>query len=233
MGQEQSKDLSLREKALAFWRVALFKPVLTAAIICFSFIVALLEGLGLSFIIPVIEVIQSPGDPAAEAEGATATFLSVYQFLGIPFSLGTIILGLALVMTIRYTTSFIVDWFRVALEKYYVRYLQRTAFNYALDAQVGYFDKHGSDDILNAIVTQAEYAGKVIRDFIYVFNHGLLALMYLGIAFYLAPMLTILAIVVLGGLTFLVRFVLEPGYTVGDRVAEANEQIQQSAQAGT
>lgn len=228
-----AQDLSLREKARAFWRVAQFKPVLTAGIICFSFVAALLEGVGLTFIMPVIEIIQSPGDPAAEAEGLTATFLAAYQVLGIPFSLGTIILGLTMVMTVRYTTSFVVDWFRVALEKRYVRHLQREAFDNALDARIAYFDEHGSDDILNAIVTQAEYAGKVVRDFVLSFNHVLLALMYLSIAFYLAPLMTPLAIGILGGLTVLVRYVLEPGYTVGDRVAEANEQIQQSAQAGT
>lgn len=233
MSQGQStKDLSLREKARAFWRVALFKPALTTGVICFSFFVALMEGIGLSFLIPIIDVVQS-GDSAADAEGATATFLAIYQFLGIPFSLGFIILGVSFVMTVRYLSSFVVDWFRVALEKQYVRELQRKAFNHALDARVGYFDKHGSDDILNAIVTQAEYAGKVIRDFIYVFNYTLLVLMYLIIAFYISPLLTLLALGVLGGLTVLIRNVLEPGYTVGDRIAEANEQIQQSAQAGT
>ena len=226
-------DLSIGEKARAFWRVALFKPVLTSFIILFSVFAALLQGIGLTFLIPIIEIVQSPADPAAEAEGATATFLTVYQFLGIPFSLGYIVLGVMVIISVRYTSMFVVAWVRVALEKRYVRELQLTAFDHALNARVGYFDEHGSDDVLNAIVTQAEYAGKVIRDFIKLFNHVLLALMYLGIAFYLAPMLTLFAVGMLGGLTFLVRNVLEPGYTVGDRVAEANEQIQQSAQAGT
>ncbi|MFC6905725.1 ABC transporter ATP-binding protein [Halalkalicoccus tibetensis] len=230
-GDRTAEDLSWREKAHAFWRVALFKPVLTAGIIVFSVFVALMEGVGLSFLVPIIDVVQ--GTDPTEADGVTQAFFTAYSFVGIPFSLGTIILGVSTVMTVRYLSSFVVDWFRVALEKQYVRELQRESFDHALDARVAYFDEHGSDDILNAIVTQAEYAGKVIRDFIFVFNHVLLALMYLGIAFFISPLLTIAAVVILGGLTFLIRRVLEPGYTVGDRVAEANEQIQQSAQAGT
>ncbi|WP_255167313.1 ABC transporter ATP-binding protein [Natrononativus amylolyticus] len=227
-----NEDLSVREKARAFWRVAAYKPALTAFIILFSFFAALLEGIGLSFLIPIIEVVQEPGDPS-EMDGATGAFVTVYDALGIPFSLGFIIMGVALIMTVRYTSSFVVAWLRVALQTYYMRHLQTKSFERALDARVGYFDQHGSDDILNAIVTQAEYAGKVIRDFVQLFEQLLLALMYLAIAFYLAPELTVVAIAVLGTLTFVVRNVVEPGYAVGDRVAEANERIQEAAQAGT
>ncbi|TYL38896.1 ABC transporter ATP-binding protein [Natronococcus pandeyae] len=226
------EDLSLRDKARAFWRVATFKPILTVFIVGFSVIAALLEGIGLSFIIPLIEVVQSPEDPTAEG-GIVGTFASVYEFLGIPFSLGFIVLGVSLVMTVRYVSSFVVAWLRVAIETYYVRHLQTKALDRSLDAEVGYFDEHGSDDILNAIVTQAEYAGKVIRDFIQLFEQLLLGLMYLAIALYIAPYLTILAVLVLGGLTLFIRYVIEPGYAVGDRVAAANEQIQQTAQAAT
>lgn len=53
------------------------------------------------------------------------------------------------------------------------------------------------------------------------------------IALYISPVMTVLAALMLGGLTYLIRHVVEPGYMVGDRVADANEQIQGAAQAGT
>jgi subfamily B ATP-binding cassette protein MsbA len=57
--------------------------------------------------------------------------------------------------------------------------------------------------------------------------------MYLAIAFVLAPFLTIFAIVFLGSFSILFRYLLESGYDIGDRVADANERLQQAAQAGT
>lgn len=57
--------------------------------------------------------------------------------------------------------------------------------------------------------------------------------MYFAIALVLAPWLTVSAIVVLGGVSFVFRYVLESGYDIGSRVADANENIQQAAQAGT
>lgn len=225
-------DLSVREKSRAFWRVATFKPRLTAFVIFLSVFVALLEGIGMTFLIPIIDAVQSPGEPPSE-DGTVRAFLGVYEFLGVPFTLGFIILGVSAVMTVRFVSSFAVSWMRVALRIYYVRYLQTTALEHALNARVAYFDKHGSDDILNAIVTQSEYAGKVIRDFVHLMNYVFISIMYLAVAFYLAPWLTVLSGLTLGVLVIFIRNVLKPGYAVGDRVAESNERIQQSAQAAT
>jgi subfamily B ATP-binding cassette protein MsbA len=45
--------------------------------------------------------------------------------------------------------------------------------------------------------------------------------------------MTVFALGLLGGITFFMRYVIEPAYTAGSRVAEANERVQQSVQAGT
>jgi subfamily B ATP-binding cassette protein MsbA len=115
----------------------------------------------------------------------------------------------------------------------YTRNLQTRAFDNALDARIEYFDREGSDDILNAIVTQAEYAGRVIQRVVNFFEQGLLSLMYLAIALVLAPLLTVFAIGFLGAFSLIFRYALESGYDIGDRVADANERVQQAAQAGT
>ena len=225
-------DLSWRKKAAALYRVAKFQPGFAAAVIVLAVVAALLEGVGLTFIEPIIEVSQS--DTASEeASGLLEGFLFVYDTLGLPFSLGYLIVGVTVVMAVRYTMSFLVGWFRAAIETRYVRHLQEEAFTNALDAQVAYFDEEGSDDILNAIVTQAEYAGRVIRYMLHTIEQALLALMYFAIALYLAPLLTIIAAGFLGFATVFYRRILDTGYSLGDRVADAKEGIQSNAQAGT
>ncbi|USZ67221.1 ABC transporter ATP-binding protein/permease [Halorussus salilacus] len=226
-------DISRREKLRGLYRVATYRPALTAFIVAFSVFAAVLEGVGISFIVPIVEVARAPGDPAETADGYALAFVRLYETLGVPFTIGTLVAGVAGVMVARFTSSFVVSWLQVALKTYYVRHLQTESFGNALDARVAYFDREGSDDVLNAIVTQAEYAGKVIRDFVDFFQQLLLCLMYLGIALYLSWELTLVSAAFLGGLTYVFRHVLEPGYTIGDRVAEANERIQESVQAGT
>ncbi|WP_415380058.1 ABC transporter ATP-binding protein [Halosimplex sp. TS25] len=225
-------DISSRERVDALLRAAKYRPKLVAGAILLSVVAAFLEGIGLSFIWPIVELARGEVDPQA-AGGILGTFADIYLFLGIPFSLGFLVVGVSIVLTVRFTLSFVVGWFRGAIETYYLRHLQKRAFENAVVAEVAYFDTEGSDDILNAIVTQAEYAARVLRHIIRTAELVFLTLIYLGLALYLAPVLTLFAGAAFGVLSYLFTSVLGSGYDLGDLVADANERIQQHAQAGT
>jgi len=109
----------------------------------------------------------------------------------------------------------------------------REHFDGALDAEVGYYDEEGTDDILNAIITETRYSGKVIRQGIAMLETLFLVLMYIAVMFYITPSMTLLAMVLLGSITVILRVIIEPAVTVGTRVAEANERVQETVQAGT
>jgi len=232
MSEDEIGDVPRREKIRALFDVAKFNPKFTTLIIVLGLGAAVLEGIGLGFILPIIEIVQTE-NPATEADGALGVFLTVYQTLGIPFTLKFVVVGVALVMTVRYTLSFMVAWFRDALRAYYIRDLQIRAFDNALDAKVEYFDQEGSDDILNAIITQTFYAGRVIGRVVKFIEQSFLSFIYLSVALVVAPVLTFYSFVVFGGITVLMRRVIEPGYNLGDKVADANEQRQAAVQAGT
>ena len=232
MSSSDSELISRREKLNALQDVAKYKPTYTGIIVLLGIGAAILEGIGLSFILPIIELVQLQ-DPAAEAEGLLAVFVTTYQSLGIPFTLGYVVLGVSAVMLVRYTTSFAVAWFREALRTYYIRNLQVRAFQNALNAQVKYFDREGSDDILNAIVTQTTYASRVIQRGVRFIQQMFLASVYFFVALVIAPVLTVATGAILGSFSIIFRRVLDSGYDVGEKVAEANEMRQEAAQAGT
>lgn len=227
------EDLSRREKLRAIKEIATYRPKFTAFIVVAGVLAAALDVIGLSFLLPIVEIAQAEGDAAAQAEGPVAVFVTVYQTLGIPFTLEFVILGVAGALTARYGMSFLVGWLAAKIQMQYTRSLRERAFDNALDAKVAYYDKEGSDDILNAIITQTKYAGKSIKRTVRVFELSLLCLAYVAIAMYISPLMSLIAAVLLGGITFLLRHVIEPGYSVGAKVAEANERVQEAAQAGT
>jgi len=227
-----SDDYTYREKATAIRRVAAFRPAFTVGVIVLSVMAAGLEAVGLSFILPILELAQGEVDPE-EASGVLGMFVTVYQTLGIPFTLGYLVTGVAAVMTVRFTSSFLVAWLRSALSILYIKEIRRDAYDKALDARISYFDQEGSDEILNAIITESKYSGRVIRYLVRFVEQGLLAAMYFAIALFLAPWLTLATAIVLGSVVVLFKFGLEDGSAVGDRVAEANKEVQTSAQAGT
>jgi subfamily B ATP-binding cassette protein MsbA len=233
VSESDSEYIGRRRQLAALLQVARYRPLLTTGIIIGGVFAALLEGVGLSFILPIVEIVQSPGDPTAQADGIMALFVAAYQLLGIPFTLGFVVVGVSAILAVRWTTTFVVRWLREALVIDYTREIQRRSFDNALDAKIEYFDREGSDDILNAIVTQSGYAGRTIKFVVNFIEQGFLAFLYLAVAFVLAPYLTIFALVFLGGFSVLFRYVVEPGYELGDKVAGANERVQEAAQAGT
>jgi len=232
MTDSDTEDITWHEKLEALARVARYKPKFTAVIVLLGGFVAFLEGVGLSFIWPILEVARSE-EPITEAEGILGGFLTAYQTVGIPFTLEFLIIGICAVMTVRFTMSFLVAWLKTILQKRYERDLRRQTFDAALDAEVGYFDEEGSDDILNAIITETRYSGKVIKSGVLSMETLFLVLVYLSVMIYIAPLLAVAALGLLGGITFVLRYVVEPAYTVGSRVASANQEVQQAVQAGT
>lgn len=228
----EDDDLSWREKAQALYTVSRYRPWFTVGLILIGGCVAVLEGFGLSFVYPIIEVAQSGGPPESP-DRIMSIFLGVYRFFNVPFELGYLIVGISAVMTLRFTSSFTVAWLKIRLQKRYEKKLRSMSFSAALNSEIRYFDQEGSDDMLNAIITETRYSGRVIANAVQTMEALFLVGIYLSIMLYIAPLMAIFALGLLGGITVLLRYILEPAYTVGERVANANEQVQRSVQAGT
>ena len=220
---------SRREQSRALKQVVRYRPKLTFGIVLLGVAVAALEGVGLGFILPIIEVTQ--GNAEANS-GLVGIFANVYETLGIPFTLEFIILGVGSILAVRYATAFVIDWLTAKLRTDYTRHLRMQSFENALDARISYFDTKGSDEMLNAIITQTQYAGNTIRRVRRVLELSLISLAYLAVAFSLAPVLMLVSVIVFGGFMYGIRHVLDSGFSVGSRVADANERVQESVQAG-
>jgi len=79
-------EIRRREQLRALVRVARYQPVFTAAIIGAGVFAAMLEAVRLSFILPIVEIVQAPGGPTAEADGVLGVFVVESQTRGIPFT---------------------------------------------------------------------------------------------------------------------------------------------------
>lgn len=231
MAETDSDNISRQRKIEAILATARYNPAFLLPLIVLGIAVALLEGVGITFIVPVIETVRT-ANPAANAEGITAIFASIYETLGVPFTLGSVVVGVAGIMTLRYTGSFVYNWLRKMLRFSYQRHLQKRAVSGALGAQMEYFDQEGSDDILNIIITESSVSAETIDKMSDMMNLIFLTSVYLLIALWVSPLLTVLSIGVLGGLTLVLRVLVSPGYELGELVADGNEKRQEAAQAG-
>lgn len=225
-----SDELTVRDKIESIREVAAYRPVLTGAIVCMSMLVGVMEGIGIGFILPIITVAQN--GTGTDPSGPVSIFVELYSTLGVPFTLEYIIGGVAFVIGIRYGLDVIVAWLSAKLGAGYRRHLRLTGYERALTARTAYFDEHGSDELLNAMLTQTSYASRIITKIVQALKISLVGTAYILVALYLAPWLMILTGTLLFLFMFGSKYAFESGYGVGDRLARANERVQETLQAG-
>lgn len=229
---EGAGSLAWREKIEVLSAVGRFNLKLSVLIAGCSASVALLEGIGVGFLLTVVQFATVDTDSTA-SENLVIEFLSdLYASLDVPFTLEYIVAGVAVVMLLRYAGTVLVESARARLQAQYVTTLKSKVFDRTMAARLGFVEDIGSDELLNTIVTEIDYAGAVIVSLVTLLQRSFLGVVYLLISISLAPLLTLVAGVVLGGFTILVRFVIEPAYVQGTELAIANEELQQAAQSG-
>lgn len=221
-----------KEQIYSLFRVVKYRPLFASFVFLFGVVAALFEAVGLAFLIPIIELTQSNLDSGRPSSEKAEVFVQVYEFLAIPFTIEYIILGAMFVMLLRYSASLGIEWARELLRTDYERHIKTEAFEKALESDIEFIDRRGADEILNAVITQAANASQVIKKIAYFFEVGLLSLLYLGVALYMSPMVTVVAIVIIGGSTLSIRKLFGSGEGLGGKVADANEELQGIVQAG-
>ncbi len=227
------EEPTLWEKCRGIWVVLQFRPKLALSIVVLNLLTAVFEGIGLGFLLPIIEAAQSSGGITSQTSGVSGYFLQVYTVLGVPFSLETLIVGLAVVMTVRFTMTFFVSWLQVLLRTQYLFHLRETCYDALLAADVSFIEDQDRDDIMNTIVTEIPQSSGIISRLLNVIQTVFLAVAYMAVALLIAPRLTVATVGLLGIVIFLTRYVVRSGYEIGDRVVEANERIQSLVNAGT
>jgi subfamily B ATP-binding cassette protein MsbA len=223
-------DIDIQTKVSAMHSALTYDAPLLVILIVLSFFVAILEGFGLSFLLPIVELAQGSSTTQPDSR-YFQYFTDFYEFLGLPLTLETAVGGVILVLTARFVGAFAREYLRVSIENSYLRHLRQRAFSEALRADISYFDERGSDELLNAIITETEKASEFLKVSIQFSQQLLIALVYAGIAVYIEPRLTIASAVVLGLGAGMLRNRITAGYSIGQQLTQANELIQTAVQA--
>lgn len=194
---------------------------------------AVFEGVGLGLFYPIIEFVGSDNtDFSGEVDGQLGLFQDAFGFLGIPFSFEYTIAVAIGIFGLRFGLMFLVSWLRAILQNDYNRWLRQRSYDLSLGASMSYVDRKGSDEILNVIMTQTNVAASAISSLIRLVKHSVVVLVILGLIFVIAPLFAAVATVFLAVVTLVVRTVVESGYDIGDRLADANERVQSISQSG-
>ncbi|QIB74925.1 ABC transporter ATP-binding protein [Halogeometricum borinquense] len=234
MSDERSSEASsvtLGEKLAALRTVISYDPTRFGGVVALSLVVAVFEGVGLSFLLPLVEAGRTSLTVASD-QTVVSWFAAAYGTVGVPFTFETLLGGAALALGLRFGMATFVRYLQAQLVADYIRSLKTGVFRGILDADLSYVDERGSDELLNTLVTQSNYPATVLSSVLSVVERTLLVFTYLILALAVDPLLTTAVAALLGVITVGVRSVVGSAYGAGSGIASANTAIQSHAQAG-
>ena len=168
---------------------------IAASISVLTIVVSLLEGLNLGLLIPLLETLDSTD--SGDIHWVSRAFAGVFDTLGIPLTLGPILLTLGvfvlaisilkylrMIMTGKLSMDFLV-WLRS-------RYMWS-----ALQADMSFFHSQKLGVMTDTLKTQTERSADSLGRFIELVSNLLMALTYLALALLMAPLLSMVALLTL------------------------------------
>jgi len=179
-----------------FWKIVKAQPGRVRSlwlIVSVTLGVAVLEGLNMSLLLPLLEAVTS--DDESE-HWVSQRFATAYDWIGIPFNLESLLVSLgALVLVIsilKYVRLIMVAKAQVDLTRWIrVRDMQRL-----LSADLNYFHNERLGILSDVLTTQPTRAGNAFMVITDIISSLGVVIAYLAAAFFISPLLTVVAVAV-------------------------------------
>ena len=201
-----------------------------AALGLFALVVAgsLVEGASIGFLVPLLEAINAEGEAIPGSQ--ISRFLSdFFEVAGIPFEMWTVMLWGFLLFALGAALKYLRSTRTTRLAGEIAAHVRSQLFENLLYMDLAYIHKRKGSEFANSVVTEP-------NRFQAAFSHSmnLLALaaesaVYLALAFVLSWALVLVAIGLIGVITFLLKYEMSRASGYGHRQTEVNENLQDTA----
>lgn len=220
------KELVIARKLLPFLRIY---PWSGPTVVVLGVISSLAEGLGISLLIPFLTSLE---EKQLDPDGVHSSLLFFYQLLeGVnptvkPFAIATFIVGTILLKVLfAYLCTLQVNW----LNSRIIHRLRCKAFNQLMNLGQEFWDGYRGGDILNTLNQQILDIGEAINYFIWMVVNLCMIATFTAFLLIISWPLTLLAALVLGLISFLVKRLTYRMEAFGERSLTADIHLQRSA----
>jgi ABC-type multidrug transport system fused ATPase/permease subunit len=204
-----------------------FRPRYGAMIIGLNLAATVLEGVGVTMLLPIFQFIQSNGDVAALAgESRLWEYLvAAYGWFGIPVTL-VALLATSFICILGRQVFFYVRIRYVALVKEgLVRDIRSEGFRHLVFAKLDHQDKEQVGKVVNDFTTELQWAAGSLLSSVMLISYSLLILFYAGVLVGLSGLMTGLAALVFGFTLVVLRRLVAKSEQAGQRVVAANQSM--------
>ncbi len=208
------------------WRFSPARSLLFATLLLLS---SVTQGIGLVLLVPLLAALQKS---QTEASGVVGMIVDGLVFLGIPITLtGLLATFLALNILracISYSQTIVSERFRLEL----LDDLRTKSFNAMLEARWEWLTTQKKSDMSNLLVTEISRMGTALMFSVRFIVSAFSILAYITVALSLSLPLTLAAMILGGGLFFIMRRQHKLAHEQGKLLSVANRQVQQTIEEG-
>ena len=187
----------------------------------------LFEGIGIGIFLPILEFMNNAGEVQTLAEESRMwrEILNVFGALGIPLSLGTLLVLAFCAVLIRQAFTYWRLVYLARTQAQFVWIVRNLAFRRFIGATMVYHDGVRAGDFVNEVSIELERASSCITSMITYVGYLLLCALYAIVLFAMSPSMTAIAVAVIVAAVACLYVLLQRTRSVGVALTDANQQV--------
>ena len=198
-----------------------------AVILMLQVFAVIFEGIGIGSVLPILEFMNSGGDVAGlQAESKLwAVIADSAQFVGIPLGLGTLLAAAFLSILVRQCFIYARNLYTSMVQFELQRRVRNQGFYHYMRANLSLHDRVRSGDFINELTTELAIATSCMSSAVGFIGHMILLAGYFSLSAALSPVLSGIAIAVIGLAAFFLIRVVGRARELGVQVTQANQNM--------
>jgi len=191
------------------------------------FMVGLLEGIGISFIVPLLQQVIPSGDGlVTTGNKVTMLFTSLFELINVNLTLANVLIFTALIFVVQSGVKFGQLVLVADLHSDFHKRLMTRLYGVYLKAEWPFFYKNKTGFLINNITLETERAASAVQFFSKLLSECCVATIYFSIALLISWKLTLGSIFMAFTVMVLVKNILKRAFKLGTKQTEYNNLVQ-------
>ena len=191
-------------------------------------VAAFVEGLGVGFLVPLLETINEQGDSLA-ASRITGYLSDFYGLVGAPFTLWTIIVGAFLLFSLQALLKYFAETQTIRVATQFNAEIRTRIFSGLVNADLAYHHKHKGGDFVNSLINECNRFQGAFLHSMKLITSMFEGAVYLALAIYLSWQLVLAAGALMGVIIFIVKSEFVRAGRYGGNLTDANKMLSTTA----
>lgn len=193
-------------------------------LIALAVLLAVLEGVGVGLLSPVLQYIQFGS--AAEASGVLGNLLfDAIDALGLQINLLTLLVLAFTPVLLRQVVYLVYAWSTAKVQQGAATRMRSEGFSALVDGDLAFVVGEGFGNLVSTLTAQVQRGGQAILVFLQQISTGLVILMYVLVLLALQFQLALMAVVALGVISWLVKGAVTRSRALGAETVRRNNEM--------